>query len=151
MFRWQTLLDIKISNTRCTSRTSGTSCIVSHFVVFSSFSSFQVIFVNLITIGLEAQTSLMNQEEFQPWSWPWVSERIFLLVYCHLAKDPSRSVLLTLAGIAVTHPLDMFSLVLHPPCLRLRYVFPFSRLGCAAIIVRLQVIQCSGLYRIIQY
>lgn len=41
-----------------------------------------VIFVNLITIGLEAQTSLMNEEEFQPWSWPWVSERIFLLVYC---------------------------------------------------------------------
>ena len=122
---------------------------MSHFVVFSSFSSFQVIFVNLITIGLEAQTSLMNEEEFQPWSWPWVSERIFLLVYCHLAKDPSRSVSSTFAGIAVTHSLDMFSLVLHPPCLPLRYVFPSSRLGCAAIMVRLQIIQCSGLYMII--
>ena len=46
----------------------------------------QVIFLNLIMIGIEAQVSLIMEEEFPPWSWPWVSERVFLLVYCILAQ-----------------------------------------------------------------
>jgi len=41
-----------------------------------------VIFLNLIMIGIEAQVSLLMEEEFPPWSWPWVSERVFLLIYC---------------------------------------------------------------------
>lgn len=44
----------------------------------------QVIFLNLILIGMEAQFSLNNNEEFAIGSWAWIAERVFLLLYCRL-------------------------------------------------------------------
>mmetsp|Transcript_41187 Transcript_41187/g.76570 ORF Transcript_41187/g.76570 Transcript_41187/m.76570 type:complete len:531 (-) Transcript_41187:204-1796(-) len=41
-----------------------------------------IIMVNLVTIGIEVQVSVQMGAEFGNWSWPWVMERFFLLLYC---------------------------------------------------------------------